>query len=79
MAQSSKRRKIVCNTCNRSFDSDYRKRHDLKYHNGKLQRIHDLGAHLNPFLAAATAKKLHSKSDILPSSQNKTKDIKFVL
>ena len=49
MAPKAKRRKVVCNTCKRVFDSDYRKRHDLKHHGGKLQRIYGAGAPANPF------------------------------
>ena len=49
MVPKAKRRKIVCDTCKRVFDSDYRKPHDLKHHGGKLQRIHGAGDPANPF------------------------------
>ena len=66
--KSSKRRIIVCNTCGRNFDSDYKKVHDGKYHNGKPQNFHDLGAPANPFVASQKCKEIDSNIQLTATS-----------
>ena len=67
MAPKAKRRKVVCNTCKRVFDSDYRKRHDLKHHGGKLQRIHGAGAPANPFEVVKSKRSVDVASSSSPT------------
>ena len=44
-----KRWKVLCNKCKRIFDSDYKKKHESRYHNGVRQQVRKVGAPVDPF------------------------------
>ena len=52
-----KRRKIICNSCKKNFDDDYRKIRDEKYHYGKRQKVMNKGAPANPFCSFFSKKE----------------------
>lgn len=64
-APKPKRRKIVCSTCGKEFDSDYRKKHEANFHQGKPQRVHDKDAPINPFIASIPKGKYFVKIFVL--------------
>jgi hypothetical protein len=54
MPPTPKRRKIECLLCEKTFDSDYRSRHNNKYHSDKVKKHQHIpyeyaGAPANPF------------------------------
>jgi hypothetical protein len=49
MGLKQKRRKVECLKCGKTFDSDYKKRHEAADHNGKPVSIKNVGAPTNPF------------------------------
>jgi hypothetical protein len=53
MGLKLKRRKVECCQCGKTFDSDYKKRHEALEHAGKNVKIKDLGAPDDPFSFAA--------------------------
>lgn len=69
-----KRTKLQCEQCEKTFDDDYRKQHEEKYHNGKRMHVKTVGAPSSPFAifsktsVKAVAEPLSVRNNIASSS-----------
>jgi len=57
-----KRIKLECLECGKTFDNDYKQKHEKNIHNGKKVGTKHFGAPKNPFEASKSNSKLVSKN-----------------